>query len=117
MRFWLLFLILLIASACHATEPVIPSELMHGWNLLNNGRLIEALTTIKEYSRAHPESREGLFLLAMTRWRIMWLSGYNEGERGDLLLLLDEVQNKGLPDIDTRSEEHTSELQPRVDIS
>ena len=91
MRFLIFFLILVVCSTCVADEALISPELTQGVELFNNAQLIEAYSFFQKYVQKDPEDPAANFLLALSKWRIMWLSTYNDFDKEELTGLLDRV--------------------------
>ena len=80
-----------------ASSPELPSELQPPLKLFNDGQLLEAYALLNQLQNDHSASKEFLFLKAMTKWRMMWLSTYNASDRQEILDLLDKVDQLCLP--------------------
>jgi len=84
---------LLLAGFAYAEPPELSPELQPALQLMNNGQLLEAYSTLKNMPNGQPRGKEALFLLAMTKWKMMWLSNYNAADRKEVLDLLSKVEN------------------------
>ena len=95
MRF--LPILLFVANFCWATSPELTPEIQARLALLNSGQLIEAYHSLKALESTHSESKEFLFLLAMAKCKMMWLSTFNASDRQEVIELLDKVDAMCLP--------------------
>ena len=59
---------------------------------MSNGHLIEAYSKLKNYTKENPEDVDGVFLLALAKWKMMWISTYSKSDRTELVGLLNEVE-------------------------
>jgi hypothetical protein len=91
MRFFLL--LLLIPNFLWAVPIELPPELHSPLQQLNNGQILEALDSLNELESTHLNSREYLFLKAMAKWKVMWLSKFTPKDVQEVLDLLDQVEN------------------------
>jgi hypothetical protein len=91
MRLLIFPLMLVLCSACLADETLISPELTQGLELFNNAQLIEAYSYFQTYVQKEPDDPAANFLLALSKWRIMWLSTYNEFDKEELIGQLDKV--------------------------
>jgi tetratricopeptide (TPR) repeat protein len=98
MRF--LFILLFVANFCWASSPELPPEIQTRLDLFNKGQLIEAYNSLKALEETHSESKEFLFLLAMAKWKMMWLSTFNPSDRAEVTDLLDKVDDMCLPSME-----------------
>ena len=55
--------------------------------------LIEAYEELKTYNKQNPAKIDGLFLLGLAKWKMMWISNFNKSDRSELVGILDEVEN------------------------
>jgi hypothetical protein len=101
MRFFLF--LLLIPNLLWAVPLELPPELQSPLQQLNNGQILEALDALNELESTHLNSREYLFLKAMAKWKMMWLSTYSPKDVQDVQALLDQVDSICMPEL----EEHT----------
>ncbi len=97
MRF--LLILLFVANVCLAASPELAPDLQARLDLFNNGQLIEAYNSLKALERTHSESKEFLFLKAMAKWKMMWLSTFNSSDRQEVIELLDKVDAMCMPDL------------------
>ena len=86
------FLFLLVAFPCSAKELTLSPELLRPFVNMNNGHLIEAYEELKHYNKQNPAKIDGLFLLGLAKWKIMWISNFNKSDRSELVGILDEVE-------------------------
>ena len=93
------FLCFLFISTGFGGSPDLPEQLQPALDLFNNGELIEAYKTLNEFDANQEASKEFLFLKAMTKWKMMWLSTYNAADKKEVLKLLDEVDELCLPNM------------------
>lgn len=93
----LLQLLLIIPTLCRGASPDIPLELKPALNLFNKGELIEAYGALDSLEEAQRSSKEFLFLKAMTKWKMMWLSTYSPADRAKVIALLDQVDTLCAP--------------------
>jgi hypothetical protein len=98
MRFFLL--LLLIPNLLWAVPLELSPALQSPLQQLNNGQVLEALDTLSELENTHLNSREYLFLKAMVKWKMMWLSTFTPKDAQEVLDLLDEVENICRPLLD-----------------
>jgi hypothetical protein len=98
MRF--LPILFFVANFCWASSPELPPEIQTRLDLFNKGQLIEAYNSLKGLEGTHSDSKEYLFLLAMAKWKMMWLSTFNPSDRQEVVDLLDKVDAMCLPAID-----------------
>ncbi len=98
MRF--LAVLLFVANSCWATSPELAPELQARLELFNNGQLIEAYNSLKDLEGTHSESKEFLFLQAMAKWKMMWLSTFSPSDREEVIELLDKVDSMCMPALD-----------------
>lgn len=92
MRSTLLIFFLLLAIPVARADQELSPELITGIELMNNGQFLESHDAIKKYTEEHPKDGKGLFLLAMIKWKIMWISSYTKPERDDLEKLIDRTE-------------------------
>jgi tetratricopeptide (TPR) repeat protein len=92
MRFFVL-IFLLVACPCIAKELTLTEELLPSLVAMNNGHLIEAYSQLKNYTKENPEDIDGLFLLALAKWKMMWISTYSKSDRMEFVELLNQVEN------------------------
>jgi tetratricopeptide (TPR) repeat protein len=93
MRFFLSILsILLFTAALAFADLELAPGLESGIQLMNNGQLLEAYTFFKNFTEEYPDNPQGLFLLAMAQWKMMWISSYTKLEREDLEKLINRVE-------------------------
>ncbi len=100
MRFlFVLCLVLLFTPGISFAEKLSP-ELEQNLQLMTNGQLLEAYSAFKEVHEKKPEDAAAAFLLALSKWKMMWLSTYNPADRQELVDLLDQVDVLCNPDLD-----------------
>ena len=87
------FLFLLVAFPCSAKELTLSPELLRPLAQMNNGHLIEAYEELRAYNKQNPAKIDGLFMLGLAKWKIMWISNFNKSDRSELVGILDEVEN------------------------
>ncbi len=92
-----LLAILLAAGFCWGASPKLPTELEPALDLFNRGQLLEAYAVLNGLEGTHSTSKEFLFLKAMTKWKMMWLSTYNSADRQEVIGLLDNVDSICVP--------------------
>jgi hypothetical protein len=92
MRTLFICFLLFVCSYAYATQTVLSPELTDALNLLNDSQLIEAQTALQAYTEKNPDDPGGVFLLALTKWRMMWFSTYNTADRQDLQKMLERVK-------------------------
>src|SRR5574341_1735511 len=99
MRYFItgLFLSFLLSVAAAEELPAgtsesLPAELTHAWSLYDNGQLLEAYALFKEYYTQNPSNMEATFLLALCKWKMMWLSTYTSEDKKEVTDLLEKVQ-------------------------
>jgi hypothetical protein len=92
-----LLIVLISALPSWSASPELPTELRSALDLFNNGELIEASLALDKLDDAHSSSREFLFLKAMTKWKMMWLSTYDPSQNKEVVALLDRVDSLCLP--------------------
>jgi tetratricopeptide (TPR) repeat protein len=102
----LVFIFLLISCPCFAKELTLDTELLPSLVAMNNGHLLEAYSDLKNYTEENPENVEGLFLLALAKWKIMWISTFNKTDRAEFTGLLDEVERLTEPQIEEDIDAH-----------
>ncbi len=91
MRFiFVLCLVLLFAPGIGFAAKLSP-ELEQNLQLMTNGQLIEAYSAFKEIHEKNPEDAAAAFLLAVSKWKMMWLSTYNSEDRQEFVKRLDQV--------------------------
>ena len=100
LSFCIFLCVLPVSFNCFAGSPDLPPELQPALELFNNGELIEAYNALNDLDPDHERSKEFLFLKAMTKWKMMWLSNYNAADKKEVLKLLDEVDDICLPDME-----------------
>ena len=94
MRYTLLiFCFLLGVLPAAGADDKLPPELIAGIELMNNGQFLESHDTIKKYTVEHPKEARGLFLLALIKWKIMWISSYTQPEREELEKLINRTES------------------------
>jgi hypothetical protein len=86
-----LCVVFLTATFLSADEELAP-DLNSGIQLMNNGQFLECYSFFKNYTELHPEDTKALFLLAMIKWKMMWISSYTKPEREDLEKLIDQLE-------------------------
>jgi hypothetical protein len=84
-------LLLSVCAVASAGSPDFNPEFEPSLQLLNNGQLIEAYDSLKGLEEKYSESPDFLFLRAMAKWKMMWLSTYNKSDREEVIGLLDQV--------------------------
>jgi hypothetical protein len=94
------FFLLGLANLCFAGSPELPTELHQSLDLFNKGQLLEAYTTLDSLDNGAANSKEFLFLKAMTKWKMMWLSTYNPSDKKEVIALLDQVDDLCLPGVE-----------------
>ncbi len=81
-----------------ASQP--PAELVQDLQLMTNGQLLEAYSAFKEFHEENPGDATATFLLALSKWKMMWLSTYSRTDRQELVEYLDQVDLLCKPQID-----------------
>jgi hypothetical protein len=94
-----LLVLFLIPLLCSAEDFNLSAENPSALQLMNNGQLLEAYSKLHASHEVDPESVENAFLLALVKWKMMLLSSYSASERDELLKLLQEIEEKTLPEI------------------
>lgn len=97
MRLWLYPFLFLFSSLCFAEGIQLNSESYRALQLMNNGQLLEACSSLQAIREKDPERVIDTFLLALTKWKMMLLSDSDEAQREKMQLLLEEVEEKTLP--------------------
>jgi tetratricopeptide (TPR) repeat protein len=92
MRSLLLICLLLFFAIQEARGQGLFPDLVPGIELMNNGQFLESHRFFERYTEDHPENPQALFLLAMIKWKIMWISTYTKSERDDLEQLINKVE-------------------------
>lgn len=72
-----------------------------GLDLLNNGHVLEALDLLRKHRKETPDDPTILFLLATAKWRIMFLSTYDQKDRAELVSVMDRLESGCEPKIKT----------------
>ena len=98
MRFWIFFL--LIPGFLWASQPELSPELKPPLQLLNNGQILETLSSLKDIGTTRVDMRQYLFLKAMAKFKIAWLSTYSQKDMADIQSILDQVDKLCLPHVD-----------------
>jgi hypothetical protein len=93
MRSFLFVILFSFLISSHVMALIFAPDLEEGLQLLNSGQLLEAYSFLGEYKQKHPDDDEGLFLFALTKWKMMWLSSYSQADRQEVLELLEEVES------------------------
>lgn len=88
----LIFCLLLAVLPVAGADEELPPELVTGIQLMNNGQFLESYDIIQKYTVEQPKEAKGLFLLAMIKWKIMWISSYTKPEREELEKLIDRTE-------------------------
>jgi hypothetical protein len=102
MRYWILFL--LLPNLLWASSPQLSPKLQPSLQLLNNGQILEALSALNEMDETDVDVTQYLFLKAMTKFKIAWLSTYSQQDLKDIEDLLDKIQDRTLPKIEEDNE-------------
>ena len=97
MRVLSIALILYLSMTAVAYPVEEENELERSLSLLNNGQLLEAYALLDEYNQENPEDPFGLLLLALSKWRMMWLSTYDSKDREELMTVLGDVEKLTMP--------------------
>lgn len=92
MRFVTFLFLLISVGFAFAGEHTIPQELSQGLQLYNDGRLIEAYAAFNDYQKTHSSDARAVFLTALSKWKMMWLSFYDKKDREELLRLLNRAE-------------------------
>src|SRR3990172_729920 len=93
MRFFIVFLLLsLLPSTLASAEEALSLELSQALSLYDDGQLLEAYSRFKDYYVQNPAQKEAAFLLALSKWKMMWLSTYNSDDKKEVMDLLEKVQ-------------------------
>lgn len=90
--FALLLSIFFVGSPAVFADEELAPDLISGIQLMNNGQFLECYSYFKQYTEQHPENDRALFLLAMIKWKMMWISSYTKPEREELGKLIDRVE-------------------------
>lgn len=85
-------LTLFVCFSATATSVQMPPEVEPALRDMNNGQLLEANRALTAYKLAHPNDPLADLLLALSKWKIMWISRYTPQERQELLDILDETE-------------------------
>jgi len=78
----------------------LPADLEQNLQLMTNGQLLEAHSGFQKIHEQRPENVPAAFLLALSKWKMMWLSTYNQTDRQNLVELLDQVDLLCEPEMD-----------------
>jgi tetratricopeptide (TPR) repeat protein len=92
MRCSLLVLVLSLVAFSPALADQLSPELISGIELMNNGQFLEAENYFHAYTEQRPNDDKALFLLAMIKWKMMWISFYTPTERDELEKLINKVE-------------------------
>lgn len=101
-RFAFLGLALLLCASATAFD--VSPETQTGLDLLNNGRVLESYAQMKDVHAKHPADVQATFVLALVKFRIMWLSTYSPADRKELVGLLDDVEAKTKNHLDNKDQ-------------
>jgi hypothetical protein len=99
-RFCILVLLTFLCGSAWALE--LTPDVRAGLDLMNNGRLLEAYTYLKETHAKNAADVQATFGLALVKFRIMWLSTYDQSDRKELVGLLDDVEAKTRNHLDNK---------------
>lgn len=88
---FVLFLLALLLLVSNASALELSEKVNEGLDLMNHGKLIESYSLLKNLHSSNPKDVQTSFILALVKFRIMWLSTFNAADRKELVGLLDSV--------------------------
>ena len=95
--FCFLILALAIAPAAWPKSLELSPVAQQGLALVNNGHVLEALDLLRKQRQETPDDPTILFLLAMAKWQIMFLSTYDSKDRAELVSVMDRLESNCEP--------------------
>lgn len=100
MRSIIVLCLILLFAPCISFAEKLPADLEQNLQLMTNGQLLEAYSGLQEIHEQRPEDVAATFLLALSKWKMMWLSTYSQTDRQMLVELLDRVDFLCKPEMD-----------------